>query len=242
MSTEIAWTRVTFPNKITSLLFLFCFSLSFLMAQNASSTVSKVYKQLQKAKDYTADAQVTVSLPFIKIAPIHAKIFLKQPDKFRVQSKSIAIVPRQGFDQLHKILSDTTAFIAISQGTEMVEKVPAQLINLIPLRDTADLVLAKLWVDPTRNLVLKSLLTTKSNGTILTEYRYGQYAGYGLPDALLFTVDIKKFKIPKSIAADINTNTKKEMGPEKETKKGKIRIELSNYLINKGIPDALFKK
>jgi len=237
--------RQIFKNRMRSfswILFFCLISLSAVDAQNARLTINKVYRQLQKVKDYKADAKITVSLPFIKVAPMSAQVYVKQPDKFKVQCKSITIIPRQGFDQLQKILGDTTAFTAIGQGNELVEKTSTQLISLIPLQDTSDLILAKLWIDPVRNLVLKSLLTTKSNGTILTEYQYGQYAAYGLPDNMLFTVDIKKFKIPKSIAADIHTNSKKQEGSEKETKKGKIQIELSNYVLNKGLPDALFKK
>lgn len=209
---------------------------------SANQLIHRVYTQLQKAKDYKVDANIKVDLPFIRMLPINAKIYVKQPNKFKVESKRIAIVPRQGFDQLNKILSDTNRFTAIAQAKELVGKVTTQVISLIPLQDTSDLILAKLWIDIKQNLVLKSLLTTKSNGTILTEYSYGTNANFGLPDIMIFTVDIKKFKIPKTIAADINTNSKKQDDKDGKNKKGKIIITLSNYLINKGIRDAVFVK
>ncbi len=209
---------------------------------SANQLIHRVYTQLQKAKDYKVDANIKVDLPFIRMLPINAKIYVKQPNKFKVESKSIAIVPRQGFDQLNKILSDTNQFTSITQAKELVGKVPSQIISLIPLQDTSDLILAKLWIDIKQNLVIKSLLTTKSNGTILTEYSYGTNANFGLPDIMIFTVDIKKFKIPKTIAADINTNSKKQDDKDRKNKKGKIIITLSNYLINKGIGDAVFVK
>jgi len=224
--------------KLTLLLLLLN---SFLHSQisTPNKILFNVYSQLQKAKDYSVDVNIKVDLPFIRMLPINAKIFVKQPNKFKVESKSIAIVPRQGFDQLNKVLNDTSQFTAIAQSTETINNVISNLINVIPLQDTSDLVLAKLWVDTKQNVILKSLLTTKTNGTILTEYTYGKYFNYGLPDLMKFTVDIKKFKIPKSIAADINKNIAKT--DDKEKKKGVIIIKLSNYIINKGITDSFFK-
>ena len=57
------------------------------------------------------------------------------------------------------------------------------------------------------------------------------------------TVDTKKFKIPKAVAADINNynSSAKDRFP-KQSKKGKIMLAFSNYKINKGIPDSIFKE
>lgn len=209
--------------------------------QNANAVLNAVYAKQKKAKDYSVDVHIKVDMPFIRMLPVDAKIYSKQKDKFKVVSKSIAIVPRQGFDQTSKMLADTNAITTVIQGKEMIGGAQAFIINVIPLADTSDLILAKLWVDAKENIILKSVLTTKSSGTILTDYTYGAQKAFGLPDKLLFTVDIKKFKIPKSIAADIN-NEAKEEDKSKEKKKGQILITLTNYQINKGIPDSVFEK
>lgn len=223
-------------------LFLSTFLSSQLIAQqNANAILNGVYTKQQKAKDYSVDVHIKVDMPFIRMLPVDAKIYSKQKDKFKVVSKSIAIVPRQGFDQASKMLSDTNSITTMVQGKEMLGTSQAFIINIIPMADTSDLILAKLWIDVKENIILKSVLTTKSSGTILTDYTYGAQKAYGLPDKLLFTVDIKKFKIPKSVAADIN-NEAKEEDKSKEKKKGQILITLTNYQINKGIPDSVFKK
>lgn len=208
---------------------------------NANVILHNVYAKVQKAKDYSVDVHIKVDMPFIRLMPVDAKIYYKQKDKFKVESKSIAIVPRQSFDQATKMLADTNSFSTIVQGKEMIGTTQAIIINVIPLSDTSDLILGKLWIDPKQNVILKSQMTTKSNGTILTEYTYGAQIAYGLPDKMLFTVDVKKFKIPKSVAADMN-NKPKEEDKTKDKKKGQIFITLTNYQINKGIPDTVFKK
>ena len=222
-------------------LFLFLFVNSLVAQDNANVILHNVYAKVQKAKDYSVNVHIKVDMPFIRLMPVDAKIYYKQKDKFKVESKSIAIVPRQSFDQATKMLADTNSFSTIVQGKEMIGTVQAIIINIIPLSDTSDLILGKLWIDPKQNVILKSQLTTKSNGTILTEYTYGAQIAYGLPDKMLFTVDVKKFKIPKSVAADINNNAKEE-DKTKDKKKGQIFITLTNYQINKGISDTVFKK
>jgi outer membrane lipoprotein-sorting protein len=225
-----------FPTLLITLTF-------FGLAQQPNKILSSVYTKLNKAKDYTVDVNVKVDLPFIKMLPINAKIYFKQKDKIKVDSKSIAIIPKQGFDQLTKLIADTNSYTAIQQNTELVNNVQTTLISIIPANDTSDIILGKIWVDEKQTVIAKSLITTKSNGTILTEYTYGTQIAYGLPDKMMFEIDIKKFKIPKSIAADIQSSKAKT--PEntaKKEKKGKIFITLNNYTINKGIDDKIFKK
>jgi outer membrane lipoprotein-sorting protein len=57
---------------------------------------------------------------------------------------------------------------------------------------------------------------------------------------MVFTIDVKKFKLPKSVAADLHQNKKKEKsgdGPQT----GTIVLQMSNYKVNQGIPDSKFK-
>jgi hypothetical protein len=149
---------------------------------NANALLKEVYNKLQKAKDYSVQANIKIDMPFVRILPVNVKIYFKQQDKFKVESKSIAIVPRQGFDQVQKMLADTNTFTAMVQGVEMLGEYQTSIINVIPLSDTSDMILGKFWIDRARNLILKSQLSTRSSGTILTEYYYSTQEGFGLPD------------------------------------------------------------
>lgn len=243
-SSAFPYFRKDVSRRCAGLLFLISFLFSgHINAQtDAKQILRGVYNNLQKAKDYTVQANIKVDMPFIRMLPIDAKIYFKQKDKFKVESKSIAIVPRQGFDQSSRMLADTNSFTALLQGTEMIGGVQAGIINVIPHSDTSDLILGKLWIDTRKNVIIKSQLTTKSSGTILTEYEYGAQVAYGLPDKMTFSVDVKKFKIPKSVTGDTNNTPPPETDKNKDPKKGKIFITLTNYQINKGIPDEKFKK
>lgn len=207
---------------------------------SANRLLHSIYAKLQKANDYTVHANIKVDMPFIRMLPIDAKIYFKQKNKFKVESKSIAVVPRQGFDQASKMLADTNAFNALVQGTEQINNTLTTVVNIIPVADTSDLLVGKFWIDEKQKLILKSKLTTRSNGTIVTEYTYGSQIQYALPDKMIFQVDVKKFKMPAGTPADPNAKKKEEK--TKDDKKGNIIITLTNYQVNKGIPDEVFKK
>lgn len=215
------------------------FENSFSQINNASVILNSIYKKSLLAKDYSASAHIKVDLPFLKMLPINATIYFKQKDNFKIDSKSIAILPRQSFNQLSRMLENPSSYSSMIQSVELIRNIQTTVISVIPLSDTSDLILGKLWIDIDKKLVLKSQLTTKNNGTILTEYFYGYNAEFGLPDQLIFTVDIKKFKIPKSVSIDINNSSSDKV---KKEKTGKIFITLTNYKINKGIDESVFKQ
>lgn len=224
--------------------FVFFANTSYAQTANANDLLQRLKQKIGQVKDYTADANIKVDMPFIKMLPVNAKIYFKQKNKFKVDSKSIAILPRQHFNQITSLLEnvDKNSYTALVSGIESIGTAQTTVVSVIPSSDTSDLVLAKFWIEPKQNIVLKSQLTTRSNGTILTEYTYGSQLNYGLPDNMVFTIDVKKFKLPKGIATDLHTAKPKTAPAEKERKNGKIYIKLANYQINKGIADAVFKK
>jgi hypothetical protein len=92
------------------------------------------------------------------------------------------------------------------------------------------------------DLILKSQITTRSSGTVSVDYTYGAEAEFGLPNELVFDLDVKKFKLPKSVAADLNkTEKEKQKAQRNKDQKGTITIKLSNYKINKGLSDEFFQ-
>jgi len=149
-------------------------------------------------KDYTATANVTADIPMIKILPSKAKIYFKQKDKFKVEAKGIVILPKQGFTDVNSFISNTKNYQSILGDTTLVNATKTVLATVIPTGEGSEIILAKLWIDYARNVVMKSQITTKTNGTVTTTYTYGDKVSYGLPSKMVFEIDVKKFKLPKS--------------------------------------------
>ncbi len=210
-------------------------------AQDANQAITELITKMNSVKDYSVDALITSDIPMVKILPSKATIYFKQKDKFKIDAKGIAILPKQGFTDISKMLAQRDSYTAITMGNEVIGSTKTEIISVFPVSDTADLILAKLWIDPVNDIVMKSQITTRSSGTVSILYTYAAQLRWGLPDKLIFTVDVKKFKIPKGVATDINkTGTTDPNKPVAKT--GEIIIDLTNYKVNLGIKDEVFVK
>ena len=208
------------------------------MAQNAKEMIARVNQNFAKVKDYAADISMNFQIPGVNIEPITGKVYYKTPDKFRVKTKGIVFLPKQNPYYALAMLKDTNAYTAILSGTEKIGNTTCAIINVIPNSEN-DLILGKFWIDNARGVVLKSQLTTKSNGTIIVENRFGNMQQYALPDRVVFSIDMTKFKVPKAVAVDLNSKT---TGSKNSSGKGTGTIELqfSNYALNKQLKDEVF--
>lgn len=224
---------------------LLCFSLLFfihhsLFAQSPNQIINGVNEKFKKVNDYTAEVKVACDIPFIRIDPINGKVYYKKPDHFKVKSTGILILPKQNINFYFAAIADTSNYTAVKSGEEVIGGKKTQVISVIPHTDTSDLVLGKFWIDETESLVMKSQLTTKSQGTIMIEEFYGDMRQYALPEKMIFTVDVRKFKVPKIIAVDINKTANADENASKD-QKGKITLTFSGYVVNKGIDNNIFK-
>lgn len=212
-------------------LYSFLLFLPFMsFGQSSDALIAKLETKFKKVKEYTVKAKIDTRLPFIKMLPVSAQILYKQPDLFKVESKGIAIIPRQGFDQIGKLIQNSGAYTIVPQGEAELNGVRTQIITLIPNQDTGEVLVGKLWIDPAQVVVLKSQLTTRSNGTVSADFVYGTQIANALPDKIIFSIDTKKFKIPKAMTGDMNSTSTQKTGAPSDTK-GNITIYLSNYVV-----------
>jgi outer membrane lipoprotein-sorting protein len=208
--------------------------------QTAEEILKGVIDKIDLVEDYQADVQIKAAIPFIKVPIAKAKIYFKQQDKFKVESKGIAILPKQGMSDLTGFLSNEKKYSAVLGEAKTINEHKTRLISILPTDENSEIILAKVYISTSEDLIYRTVLTTKSSGTVSIDYEYNLNKKYGLPNKMTFTVDIKKFKMPKSVASDIRNNEKEKK--YKDNEKGTIVLIFSNYLVNKGISDDVFKK
>lgn len=222
------------------LLFVFILAGVVGFGQTAEEILKGVINKINLVKDYQADVQIKAAIPFIKVPLAKATIYFKQKDKFKVESKGIAILPKQGMSDLTGFLSNEKKYSAVLGEAKTINEHKTRLISILPSEENSEIILAKVYVSASESLIYRTVLTTKSSGTVTIDYEYNLNKKFGLPNKMTFTVDIKKFKMPKSVASDIRNNEKQKK--YKDNEKGTIILTFSNYIVNKGISDEVFKK
>lgn len=214
-----------------------------LFAQDMKPLIQKVKQKLETVKTYEADGKLKTNITFIK-APIgKVHVYYKAPNKFKItRTSGISILPKNGISfQLNTLLEDDD-FIALLVGETNLSGTQVKIIKLLPVKENSDVILTTLYIDEKKLLIKKATTTTKENGTFDMEMTYGVFEQYALPDKVIFTFNTKEYKIPKGVTLEFDDAPKLTEAEKLKSKKGKVEIIYSGYLINKLIDDSIFAR
>ncbi len=213
-----------------------------LRAQEPGVMMKQIREKLEKINDYEADARLKTEISFLKVPDARVKIYYKKPNKIRIKNENgISLVPKESVSiSLYSLVN--SSYQAIDGGTDIFQGIPVRIIKLLPADENAELVLATLYIDSRRLLVLKAKTTTRESGTNEVELSYGKFLTLGMPDKIVFSFNTQDFKLPKGVTFDYDDGAVKKKAPgEGNNQRGKIEITYLDYSINKGLSDSLFK-
>jgi outer membrane lipoprotein-sorting protein len=224
------------------LLFSMLIATSTIFAQDATALMKQIREKLEKVNDYEADAKLKTEISFLKVPEALVKIYFKKPDRIRIKNQNgISLVPKETVSiSLYSLVN--SPYQALDAGTDQLQGVPVRIVKLLPSDNNADLVLASLYIDIRRMLVLKAKTTTRQSGTNEVDLFYGKFISDGLPDRIIFSFNTQEFKLPKGVTFDYDDGSAKKKAPEAgKSERGKIEITYLRYAVNKGLADGLFK-
>jgi outer membrane lipoprotein-sorting protein len=212
-----------------------------LEAQTPEELIKKIKAKLEKVNDYTAKGKLKTNVVFIKAPVASVKVFYKKPDKMKIVNEDgISFIPKGAVNiNLAKFLTAPGNFEIVDAGKEATTGL--RILKLLPIDENSEIVLSTLYIDERSELIKKAKNTSRDNGTYELEMTYGTYAAYGLPDKVVFSFNTKEYKLPKGVTFDYDDGSGKKAGDELKNKKGKVEIAYSDYVINKGVDDSVFK-
>jgi outer membrane lipoprotein-sorting protein len=209
-------------------------------AQEEAALVNQVKAKLDKVNDYQAEGRMIMDVSFIDAPPSNVTIYYKKPNKFKVKKAGgISILPKGGVSvNIGALLAGNGAYDVVPRPDTTMGGKTLKVVKLLPQDENSDVVLTKLYIDPSAVVVRKATVTTRESGTYDIELSYGKYTNWGLPDNVVFSFNTKDYKLPKGITFEYEKGGKKPAAPK--NKKGKVEIRYSSYVINKGVSDAVF--
>lgn len=217
------------------------------MAEDADKLYYALREKVLTVKDYTADVKVKIDIVYMKIPELEGKLYFKAPDKMKMERKDgISILPKKNINLTLNSLIPAGAVTVIDAGTATIKGRKLRILKVIPEDDKLGIVLTKIWVDEAQVLAYRTETTTKDEGTVVLELEYGKYLKYALPDKISIIMDVKEYKLPAGITMDYSEipSEKDVKAKQKDAKlsKGTIEIKYLNYVVNKGVSDAVFKE
>jgi outer membrane lipoprotein-sorting protein len=249
MNSSTVQLRPAFYYNLFSVKYTFALSAFFLFfaassyAQDVKVLLQKVKLKYDKVNDYTASGKMKTNVLFIKAPVANVKVYYKRPDKMKIKNENgVSFIPKGTVNINMNSILGLNNFEAYDGGTEKINGTDCKVVKIFPMDDKADISRATLYIDETKELVIKSVVKTE-NGTYDLLMKYGTYAAYGLPDKVELSFNTKDYKLPKGVTIDYDNGTSsKEKETDKEkSKKGKVEISYSSYIINKGIDDTVFQ-
>ena len=207
----------------------------FAQEHNPKELLNLVQSDFEKIQDYSVDIEINIDVNFVDAPNSNAKLYFKQPNKVKIDSDGFAIIPKQRLTfSPSELLTDSYSAIFIK--TEIVDSFMVDVIKVIPLEDSSDILLSTLWVDPLHNVIRKIESVTKKMGTITIYLEYGDKEIFMLPSVAKFFFNTTK----SGHATMFSTMDKSEVNKEKGNLSGSVIITYSNYLLNQNLDDSLF--
>lgn len=209
---------------------------------DATQLVKQVRAKLEQVSDYQAIGKLKTDVAFLKIPISKVQVFYKKPNLFRIKKEGgISLLPKGGVSVNLNGLMINEDFTVVDAGTTMLNGVSTRIVKLLPLNENADVVITTLYIDETQLLIVKSITTTRDNGTYDMQMKYGKYAKLGLPDQVIFSFNTKDYKLPKGVTFEYEAGEKPVAKNDKmQNKKGRVEITYQDYVINKGLADSIF--
>lgn len=210
-------------------------------AQTAEALFQKLKDKLSKVNDYVATGSMKTNVAFIK-APIgKVKVYYQKPNKLKVvKEKGISILPKGGVSLNGSSILSLTDYLVVDAGETVVSGVKTKILKVLPNSENSDIVITTLYIDEANLLLKKMATTTKENGSFETEMFYGKFSNYSLPDKMIFSFNVKDYKMPKGVTLEFEDNLTKEEKEKLKVKKGKVEINFTNYVINGGVDGQVF--
>jgi len=219
-------------------LIILLFTAAMAQIKDPDIILNNVKKASERVKDYQANVRIKLDIPFIKAPDSDAKIYFKAPDKMHIESKTFALLPKEGMDFSPAALLKGN-YTAIYVKEEMIDGIKASVVKVIPNNEKSEVILSTLWIDQKTSTIRKVETTAKVNGTFVIELKYDGKNQYNLPSNLVFTFNADRISLPKAFSDNNTEGAKKK---EIKSRQGRVYITYTNYIINKGISDSIFEK
>ena len=211
------------------------FALSAMMpAQTltAEKILLNVKANFDAVKDYTVTLTGTVNMERLKVPKMIVKLYFKQPNKFKTESKGTSFLPRTMLDINPTDLLNK--FDGSVMGKEISEGRSFYKLRLISKPEKGKQVRESfIWVD-------------ESNWTITRLESYPQ-EGRKIEVLIESIVVDGKFILPSKISASFDFEQKvdslaERFNPNRLPRKGSAELTYSDYRVNTGLTDEFFEQ
>jgi len=202
--------------------------------EDAFRYLDPIERKYSELKDYMVDVKVHFDIETLKAPDMQAKLYFKAPDKMKVKSPKIFFFPKEGG------YFNPSLFKKKEFEVKLLERLILDGKNVVRLKLTpTDTGISNkvfvLTIDTDRNLIKEIKISPSEGREIKAAIEYGMFNGFELPIRIDLQLDI-----PEGEPSGMREFT--QFGQRAKRITGKVQITYSNYKVNSGLSDEMFKE
>jgi hypothetical protein len=202
--------------------------------EDPARSLDALQKKYSSLKDYTVDVNVHFDIEGFKAPDMQAKLYCKPPDKMKIESKRIFFLPKEGgtFNPSMFNKEDFEVKFLERSATEGRNSVKLKLTPKKKGRGGQDFILT---VDTDRNLIREMNVSSFEGREVKALIEYGHFSDFDLPTRIELHLDV-----PFNESKEIRDFGQSAQPAKRVT--GRVEITYSNYKVNTGLSDEIFKE
>ncbi len=232
------------PNLLARMIFFSAVVFVGAMGQkkllNGDEILLKCAQNLEGIKDYTVDLEAQMNMERVRIPSMKAVMYFKAPDKIHFESPNFAMLPREGFALPIRELVER--YEATRRGEEMVMEKKTIKLFLVAKDPSARLQQLFAWVDPATMTIVKTETVPYRGRSATVRFEYALLENrYWLPVALEAQFSVAGGDT--AAGADFQAPSAPQLEEfRRPSRSGSMSVRYSNYRINTGLSDDMFKR
>ncbi len=196
--------------------------------------LGRVQSALAGVRDFTVTLDITVNLERMKVPPMHATMYFKQPDKTHFEADGFALLPKEG---LAFSMGDfVSKYDVESVANDTLNGREEYRLGLVAKDDRSRLRHVRLFVHPDRWTTDKVAADLPDGRSVTAVFEQVNVDGHWLPSKLTVTFVSAREESPDQGPADQIAPSRGRQVP----RNGTITIVYSGYRVNTGLSDEIF--
>ncbi len=196
--------------------------------------------------DYTVKIRAKVDMPDIRVPDFTATIYFKKPDKFHVETRRFAPIPRNS-GVFNPFQFDPEKNRIEFLRTENIEGAPADLYRVEPLDPKSPIRYYQVWVggNPKRIIQVESLSLRGTRAMVKVTHQLVEQSGgkWLLPAKVQVHLTFPEgVKAPEGLTTQDNPISGGMRQLDEMSGEGDITIAYTDWRVNTGLDDSLFKE
>jgi outer membrane lipoprotein-sorting protein len=220
------------------LVLVLCLHSAFGQKPGGDEILRNAEQNFRGVNDYTVTLDIVTNLDRMKIPPMHATMYFKQPEKVHFDAKGFVVLPREGMGMQFGQLSQKYAVDTVTRET--VDGTVLYRLALRPRGEKAVMRRMYLWVDGKRWTPERIRVPQPNGSAMEARFTYGRVNGFWLPTQLVATFT-SAVKDTTPAAPQSNPFAGGTSIPSRGiSRAGTVTVSYSEYKVNTGLPDSIF--